>query len=154
MAMLTRRPRTTLPSAAGLDPFRVMREFMRMEPGGDDLEEIGGEFVPSFEMKETPDAFVLRGDVPGVRDEDLDISISGQTLTVSGKREEEAKDESERYYRYERSYGTFARSFALPDTADLENASANLEGGVLSVTMPKRESAKARKIEISKTASA
>lgn len=157
MAMLTRRPRTTAAPTAidplRFDPFRMMRDFMRMSPDGD-LEEVGGEFVPEFEMRETDDSFILKGDVPGVREEDIEISCSGQTLTVSGKREEEARDEGERYYRYERSFGSFTRSFALPDTADLDNASAELEGGVLTVKMPKRESAKARKIHVAKKASA
>ena len=149
MAMLTRRPRLTAPVPA-LDPFRMMREFMRAGADGD-LEEMGGEFVPEFEMKETDDSFVLKGDVPGVTEGDIDISCSGQSLTVSGKREEEAREEGDRYYRYERSFGSFSRTFSLPDTADLDKASASLDAGVLTVTMPKRESAKARKISVSKS---
>ena len=149
MAMLTRRPRITAPVPAW-DPFRMMREFVRAGADGD-LEEVGGEFVPEFEMKETDDAFLLKGDVPGVKEDDIEISCSGQSLSVSGKREEEAREEGERYYRYERSFGSFSRTFTLPETADLDNASASLDSGVLTVTMPKRESAKARKISVSKS---
>lgn len=149
MAMLTRRPRITAPVPAW-DPFRMMREFVRAGADGD-LEEVGGEFIPEFEMKETDDAFLLKGDVPGVKEDDIEISCSGQSLSVSGKREEEAREEGERYYRYERSFGSFSRTFTLPETADLDNASASLDSGVLTVTMPKRESAKARKISVSKS---
>jgi HSP20 family protein len=149
MAMLTRRPGFTAPITA-FDPFRMMREFMRTGVDGD-LEEVGGDFVPEFEMKEKDDAFVLKGDVPGVKEGDIDISCAGQSLTVSGKREEEAREEGERYYRYERSFGSFSRTFTLPETADLDKASASLDAGVLTVTMPKRESAKARKISVSKS---
>ncbi len=149
MAMLTRRPRITAPVPAW-DPFRMMREFVRAGADGD-LEEVGGEFIPEFEMKETDDAFLLKGDVPGVKEDDIEISCSGQSLSVSGKRDEEAREEGERYYRYERSFGSFSRTFTLPETADLDNASASLDSGVLTVTMPKRESAKARKISVSKS---
>ncbi len=152
MAMLTRRSRMTPPSPTAFDPFRMMRDLMRFDSDGD-LEQIGGDFIPEFEMKETDDAFVIRGDLPGVREEDIEISCAGQACTVTGKREEEEHKEGERYFRYERSYGSFTRSFALPDTADVDNASAKLEDGVLTVTMPKRESAKARKISLSKGAS-
>lgn len=148
MAMLSRRPRITAPALpTAWDPLRMMREMMRLDTDGE-FEQVTGEFVPEFEMKETDNEFVIKGDVPGVKEDDIDISIAGQTLTVSGKREEEHRDEGERYYRVERSYGAFSRSFTLPDTADLDNASAELEGGVLSVMMPKRESAKSRKISL------
>ena len=153
MAMITRRPRAQVPTIAGWDPFRMMRELMQIAPERE-LEGMGGDFVPEFEVKETDQGFVIRGDVPGVKQDDLDIDVSGNNLTVSGKREEESREENEKYYRYERSYGSFSRTFPMPESADLEHATADLSGGVLTVSMPKKTESKGRKISLSSQAKA
>jgi len=87
---------------------------------------------------------------PGVREEDLDISLTGNRLTVSGKREEEHREEDDRYYAYERSYGSFSRSFTLPEGGDVDHARADLSNGVLTVTLPKRPEVQPKKIEVKK----
>ena len=69
-------------------------------------------------MKETKDAYVFRADLPGVKDEDLEISLTGNRLTVSGHREQEKREQSETYYATERAYGSFSRTFTLPDGTD------------------------------------
>jgi HSP20 family protein len=134
------------------DPFEMMRDLMRWDPyaelGTMGSRELG--FVPSFEVKETKDSYVFKADLPGIRDEDLEISLTGSRLTVSGRREEEKRQEDERYYAFERSYGSFSRSFTLPEGIDLDHAQADLSNGVLTITVAKRPEVQPRKIEVKK----
>jgi HSP20 family protein len=123
------------------DPFRAMRQLM-----GATLP--GGGMTPAFEVKETSDAYVIEADLPGVKDEDVEVDLTGHRLTISGKREDEREDESHHFYTYERSYGTFARAFSLPETADVDRTEANLADGVLHVTVPKKEPSQARKVPL------
>lgn len=139
------------PTRATFDPFEMMRDMLRMEPYGE-LSGWAGEgglsFAPQFEVKESKDAFEFKADLPGVKEEDLDISLAGNRLTISGTREAEKKDEGDTYYAYERSYGSFSRSFTLPPEADLDQVNASLEKGVLNVHLPKRKESHARKIQV------
>jgi HSP20 family protein len=105
-------------------------------------------FAPRFEVKETKDAYIFKADLPGVEEKDLDISLTGSRVTVSGKREEERRDESETYYTYERNYGTFSRSFTLPEGVDFEHCDAELKHGVLTLTVPKKSENVSRKISL------
>jgi HSP20 family protein len=136
------------------DPFQVMDRLLHWDPFRGDLGALqswsGGEFAPRFDVKETKDAYVLKADLPGLKDEDVEVSLNGKMLTISGKREEEHKEEGEQYYSMERSYGSFARSFSLPDSVDGEHVSAELKNGVLTVNIPMRPEAQPKKIAISK----
>jgi HSP20 family protein len=125
------------------EPLRFMREMMRW----DDLERLGS-FIPDFEVKETDGSYVIRADVPGIPEKDLEVTISGNMLTVAGKREEEKKEEGEKFYAYERSYGRFSRSFVLPEGVDTEHVATELKDGVLTLALPRVEKAATRKIEI------
>ena len=152
MANLIRRSTPApLGTARFADPFEMMRDLMRWDPfaeigaGGRELA-----FVPSFEVKETKDAYVFKADMPGIREEDLDLSLTGNRLTVSGKREEENRQEEDRYYAYERSYGSFSRSFTLPEGVDAEHAHADLSNGVLTVSIAKKPEVQPKKIEVKK----
>lgn len=108
------------------------------------------DWVPVVDIKEEKDRFVLNADLPGVKREDIDITMEDGVLSIRGDRRlEEVKEEGE-YKRIERAYGTFYRRFSLPDTADADNISARSEDGVLEVVIPKRESVKPRRIEIGK----
>jgi len=109
-------------------------------------------FSPAIEVKETIDAFVLKADIPGVEEKNLDVSVHNGTLTLSGHRASEERKEGESYALYERQFGSFSRSFALPDMADGERIDAKLENGVLTVTIAKRSEAKPRKIAIKRPA--
>lgn len=134
------------------DPFRTMREMLRWDPFRE-MERIFAPwrprtFSPDFDVKETADAYVFRADLPGVKEEDLDISVTGNRITVSGRRQEEDRQEGENYYTYERAYGAFRRSFTLPSDVDAENAKAQLQNGVLTITIPKTPEAKPKKIPI------
>ena len=135
------------------DPFRVMDALMRWEPFRDDfgpLASWAGGYAPRFDVKEAKDAYVLKADLPGVKEEDLDVSLSGNMLTISGQKEEEHKEEGDQYYAMERTYGSFARSFSLPDTVDGEHVTAELKDGVLTVHAPKRPEAQPKKISVGK----
>jgi len=133
-----------------VEPLRLMREMLNWDPFAEMLPstpEMQG-FVPRFEVKETKDSYVFRADLPGIEDKDLELTMTGNRLTIAGKREAEARKEEETWYAYERSYGTFTRSFTLPDGADLERADGELKNGVLTVTVPKRPEHQPKKINL------
>jgi HSP20 family protein len=155
MANLSRRKAESEPMRT-FDPFRLMRDMMRLDPFGDLLPTIERQvFAPSVEVRENKDEFVFCADLPGVKKDDLDVSVTGNRLTISGKRESDVtdQDEADRYYAYERSYGTFSRSFTLPEGADLENLDAQLKDGVLRIGIPKRPEVQTKKIDIKATES-
>jgi HSP20 family protein len=137
----------------GFDPFERMRELMGFDPLEQMGRMIGGQeqtwnFVPAFEVKETKDSYIFKADLPGVKESDLDITLTGDRLTVSGKRETEKEDESDRYYTYERSYGSFTRSFTLPEGVDGEHCSAELKDGVLNLRLPKVPEVQPKRITV------
>lgn len=135
----------------GVDPFEMMKDLIRWDPfrelsrGGVGGGEVAG-FLPSFEVKETKDSYVFKADLPGVKQEDLDISLTGNRLTISGQRQEEKKDESDRHYVYERSFGGFSRSFTLPEGIDGDHVQAELKDGVLNVVVPKKPEVQPKRI--------
>lgn len=137
----------------GVDPFEMMQDLLRWDPfrelsrgvpGGTEL----ASFVPAFEVKETKEAYVFKADLPGVKEDGLDISLTGNRLTISGQREEEKKDEGERHFVYERSFGGFSRSFTLPEGIDAEHVQAELKHGVLNVVVPKKPEVQPRRITV------
>jgi HSP20 family protein len=153
MAIVRRQDRdegsSGLSRGAEWDPFRVMREMLRWEPFQGLGRTFGGAvFSPDFEVKERADAFVIKADLPGVQEKDLEISCHGNRVTISGRREEEKLEEGETYYAAERSYGAFTRSFMLPDNGDVDRADAEFKDGVLRLTVPKKAEEKPRKISI------
>jgi HSP20 family protein len=91
---------------------------------------------------------VLEAELPGMKREDFDLSVENNVLTLRGERQFEKRDEADNYHRVERAYGTFTRSFTLPNSVTGEGASADYRNGVLRVTLPKREETKARRIEV------
>lgn len=143
-----REAREVRPWTPSMDPFRMIRSLLGADPFAGLVSPVVEAFVPDIEIKETADAYVIQADLPGVREEDLDVSITGNRLTVSGKREEEERREEDQFFAYERSYGMFSRAFTLPDEADRERVSADLTQGVLRVVVPKKAEMQARKVEI------
>lgn len=105
-------------------------------------------WLPAVDIRESEDALILSAELPGLSKEDVHIAVENNVLTLSGERrfEDEQKDES--YHRIERSYGAFSRSFTLPANVKTDKVEASFKDGVLSVTLPKTEEAKPRKIEI------
>jgi HSP20 family protein len=148
MALVRSNANGTRPSVSVRDPSSLARELLNWDPFVSARP--ASAFAPAFEVKETNDSFVLRADVPGVAEKDLDIAVHNGVLTVSGSRSAEERKEGESYALYERQYGSFSRSFALPDMADGERIEAKLDNGVLTLTVAKKAEAKPRKIEIKK----
>ena len=142
------------------DPFRDLRtlqeEVNRLfstnltRAFGD--EGIGrGAWAPSVDIYENKDQIVLEAELPGMKQEEFDLSIENNVITLRGERKFEKTDETDNYHRVERSYGSFTRSFTLPQTVSAEGATAEYSNGVLRVTLPKREETKARRIEVKGT---
>jgi len=130
------------------DPFALARELFNWDPFFAGRQ--ASAFSPSFEVKETTESFVVKADLPGVDEKDLDIAIHNGVLSVSGSRAAEERREGETYALYERQYGSFSRSFSLPEIADGDHVDAKLDNGVLVLTIPKKEAAKPRKIALKK----
>lgn len=106
-------------------------------------------FGPSCEISEADDHYSLSMDIPGMRQEDIKIEVHNNTLVISGERKrEKAADKNERVQRYERSYGSFKRSFTLPTTVQDDKIEARYENGVLDLYLPKVAESKPRQIEI------
>ncbi|MCE1204969.1 MAG: Hsp20 family protein [Holophagaceae bacterium] len=145
----TRTPQALPATAATLEPFRLMRDFLRWDPLLDYGPGAPTAFMPSFDVKETPDAYQFRADLPGIQEAELEISLEGTRLTVAGKREEEAPREGERIHLSERSHGRFSRTFTLPEDVEGEKVVAELRNGVLTLMVPKRPEVRPRKINVS-----
>lgn len=133
------------------EPLRLMREMFGWDPFRElrpILSAAVPAFAPAFEVKENKDSFVFKADLPGVKESDLDVTIAGNRLTLAGKREAEKEEKEETYYAYERSYGSFSRTFTLPDQVDTAHVKAELKGGELTVVVPKTAAATAQKVPV------
>ncbi len=131
------------------DPLALARELLSWDPFGYGPR-AGQTFAPQFEVKENSDQFLVRADLPGVTDKDLDISVHNGVLSISGHRAAEERREGETFYVYERQYGSFSRSFALPESADADKVDARFDNGVLTLSIGKKVLARPRKIELEK----
>jgi HSP20 family protein len=137
------------------EPFRelssLQTEMNRLfnaafdQPGGN-----GGarRWTPAMDLVETDEHFVLRADLPGLTESDVNIELEDNVLTVSGERKAEHESKGEGFYRVERAFGSFSRSLTLPKGIDPEAVEASFENGVLEVRVPKPEERKPRKITI------
>jgi HSP20 family protein len=142
-----------LPSVeASWDPWRTMRALLSWDPFREmapfPAEERAYAIAPAFDVKEAKDCYLFKADVPGIAEKDLEVTMTGNRLTVSGKREAEKEEKTDRYYTYERNFGSFTRSFTLPDGTDVDKLRALLEQGVLTITVPKKPEVQPRKIEV------
>ncbi len=106
------------------------------------------EWAPAVDIKEEPDKFVIEADIPGVKPDEIEVSMEEGVLTIKGEKKTEATTEKEGYKRVERTYGSFYRRFSLPDTADAEAISAKSKHGVLEIVIPKKEAVKPKKISV------
>ena len=155
MAMERWRPRW------GLTPWRPLRDLEEMEQRFNELfskpflpatwrrfplEERG--WAPAIEVFEKGDKFIIKAEVPGMKEEDVDVSVVGDTLTIKGEKKAESEVKGDDYYCCERSYGSFFRSIALPSTVDTKKIEASYDNGVLEVTLPKAAEVKPKKVPI------
>jgi HSP20 family protein len=106
-------------------------------------------FVPPVDVFENAEKIVLKLEIPGVKEEDVDIRVENQSLTVRGERKFESEEKEENFHRIERRYGSFLRSFTLPTTVDTESVQATYDAGVLKLELKKKASAQPKQIKIS-----
>lgn len=123
----------------------ALNELMGWNKGG-----IMRSWAPDVDIAENPDSYEIHAELPGMREEDINITLNNNVLTVSGEKKREVKEEKDNFVRVERSYGKFERSFSLPNNITAERVAANYSDGVLKITLPKAEEAKSRTIKVSK----
>jgi HSP20 family protein len=130
------------------DPFQHLRLFedavtrLMSEPRA------ARPWSPAVDIFENEDSLVLKADLPDINPDEIDLQVENQTLTLKGHRKFEQQSDKGGYHRIERSYGSFVRTFTVPNTVDTENVKADYNNGVLTVTLPKREAAKPRQVKI------
>ncbi|MCR4409391.1 MAG: Hsp20/alpha crystallin family protein [Candidatus Saccharicenans sp.] len=142
------------------DPFRdimVLRDRMNRlfedlvsSPKFEESDIIQSTWSPAVDIYETENELVLTAELPGVEEKDVEIKVEDNTLSLRGERKFEKETREENYHRIERAYGSFYRSFSLPNYVDQEKISAEYENGLLKVHMPKKPEVKPRKVKIVK----
>ena len=139
------------------EPFRdlmaTQRDFDRLfreafSPALGEGEVSTRTWAPPVDIYENGDSLVLKAEVPGINPDDVEIRLEDNHLYLKGERKFEKEVKEQNYHRVERSYGTFTRTFTLPNTIDSDKVSANYKDGVLTLTMPKKEEAKPKTIKI------
>jgi HSP20 family protein len=106
-------------------------------------------WIPAMDLVERDDHFVLRVDLPGLSESDVNVELQDNVLTISGERKQEHERKADGYYRLERAFGSFSRSLTLPEGVDPDSVTAKFENGVLEVSVPKPEERKPRRVAIS-----
>jgi HSP20 family protein len=127
---------------------RLFSESYRSQQTGDDDWALGGTWAPAVDIYEQDNNIVLKAELPGVDPKDVDIQLENNTLTLRGERKLDKEVKKENYHRVERAYGVFTRSFTLPSGVDPNAIKAEYKDGVLRLTLPKREEAKPKQIQI------
>jgi len=142
----------------GIIPWRPFHALEEMQRGLDDFWSWpmirrfpfdGGEFMPAIDMYEKNNQYVVKAELPGLEEKDVDVSVVGDRLTIKGEKKTESEVNEEDYYRSERTYGSFFRSIDLPDDADADKVAANFDNGVLEIDIPKMAAAKPKKVAVS-----
>src|SRR3954470_17008662 len=116
--------------------------------GGSGESMAAGNFVPAVDIYEDAHKVVLKLEVPGIKQDDLDIRLENQILTIKGERKFDSEEKEENFHRIERRYGSFVRSFSVPQTVDTDGVQADYENGVLTVTLNKKAEAKPKQVKI------
>jgi HSP20 family protein len=144
------------------EPFRDLltsqREYVRLlkeafSPMSGETEVSTRSWAPPVDIYETEDAIVLKAELPGIDPKDVEVRVEDNTLYLKGERNYEKEVKEQNYHRIERSYGSFARSFSLPNSISADKVKAEYKDGLLTLTMPKREEAKPKTIKIDVTKS-
>ena len=137
-------------SIVRFDPFADLLTTLRQAQGGPELSRgTNGRWVPAVDIFETgKQELVLKAELPDMKREDIQVVFENNTLTLKGERKLESELKQEQFHRVERAYGTFSRSFSLPSTVDASKIAAEYKNGVLTVTLPFRDEAKPRTINV------
>ena len=131
-----------------LESFQTLRRLSNVLDEALENGAITSAWHPAVDVFEDKEAVKIVAELPGVKPEDVKLSLENNLLTIRGEKKQEAEERSERVHRYERSYGSFERAFVLPSTVDGEKISAEYRDGVLTVTVPKAERARPREIPV------
>jgi HSP20 family protein len=107
-----------------------------------------GRYAPAMDVRETDEAYIVEADVPGMKKDDIHLEVADNVLTITGERKDEKEEKDKNYHRIERHFGSFVRSVAIPGGIDSNKVSAKFENGVLTVTLPKPEESRPRRIEV------
>jgi len=124
----------------------IFSDFARPEAEQESL--AMGSFIPAVDIYEDAHQLLLKLEVPGIKQDDLDVRVENQTLTVKGERKFESNEKEENFHRIERRYGSFTRSFTLPQTVDITAVKASYDAGILSISLAKKEAAKPKQVKI------
>jgi HSP20 family protein len=129
---------------------RIFEDTFRAgsRPGAEDDWSLGGSWAPAVDIYEHDGNLVLKAELPGIDPKDVDVRVENNVLTLRGERKFDPEAKRESCHRVERAYGTFSRSFTLPNVVDTAGIKAEYRDGVLRVTMPKREEAKPKQIQV------
>jgi HSP20 family protein len=106
------------------------------------------DWAPSVDIVETAEEFQIKAELPDVKKDDVRVSVDGNVLRISGDRKQEKEDQNKRFHRVERSYGSFMRTFTLPDNVDDSKVQAEFKDGMLNVRLPKSEKAKPKSVQV------
>jgi HSP20 family protein len=128
---------------------RLFEDFFSDFPFSSSALENRDGWSPSVDILEKDGNLVLRAELPGMSEKQIDLKLEGNTLTLKGERKMEKEDDKTNYHRVESFYGSFTRSFRLPDTVDAEKISADYKNGVLTITIPQRPEVRPREIPVS-----
>lgn len=161
MTILARKNPTPTPTyrlGNEWNPIQLVENMLRWDPFTSFYPTEGSmasaAFMPHVDVVETQSSYVFTADLPGIREEHLDIAVTGNQLVISGQREATAPQEGERCHLHERTHGTFRRTFTLPDGTNPEQVTASLRDGVLTLTVEKRQEVQPRRIQLSAKAQA
>ncbi len=140
-----------------LEPFkdlatiqdRLNRVFEDIVPAGTSKDN-QGDWIPAVDVYETKDSIEIEVEAPGMKEDDLKVNLENNTLYISGERKFEKKEEKQNYFRMERGYGSFSRSFLLPENVDKDSIKAKYKDGVLKLSLPKKQESKPKAIKIEK----
>jgi HSP20 family protein len=127
---------------------RLLGHMLESQRQRDDTSSLFGHWMPPVDVIEERNAIRLVAELPGVKPEDVRISLEGSTLTLQGEKHKEEEHEDDKVYRFERTYGMFERSFTLPATIDANQIVAKFDAGLLTIQLPKVEAAKPRQIAV------
>jgi HSP20 family protein len=127
---------------------RLFDEFFNDFPFTSSMVEGKENWIPSVDILEKDGKIILRAEIPGMTEKEIELKVEGDTLILKGERKMESEDKKSNYHRIERSYGSFTRSFRLPDTVDSEKIDADYKNGVLTITIPKKSEVKPREIPV------
>jgi HSP20 family protein len=129
--------------------LRFFKKELLEEPEFGETDELTTEcFVPAVDIREKDNAFLLEAELPGMKKEDIKLDVKEGVLTIRGERNYEHEEKKDNYTRVERCYGTFHRSFTLPDHVETEKIDATYKDGILTVTLPKNETATPKQIDV------